>query len=145
MENEKTLEKVLATICFECCHTDHKTGGLGLLCRPDGNHPKLGETVDINGKCNGCPIAVLRGDNAPISNGKQSAIFKNQLVPGDDCVSTTNWLTTYDLSLPCRKCERATVMENGVRLNDATYCAFNCPAWEIQGILSENEAEASMS
>ena len=145
MANEKTLAKILATVCFECCHTDHKTGGLGLLCRPAGRHPELGETVNADGKCKACPIAVLRGDKAPISSGKRSTVFKNQLVPGDDCVGESDWLTADDLSLPCRKCEHATVTEKGARLKDIAYCAFNCPAWEIQGILLENEAEASMS
>lgn len=145
MANRKTLKRILATVCFECCHTDHNTGGLGLICRTGGNHPALGEKVELDGKCKGCPVAVLRGDGAPISNGKPSSVFANQLVPGDTCVGESNWLTASDLTHPCRKCKRATVTESGVRLNDLAYCAVNCPAWEIRGYLLESEAEASAS
>lgn len=145
MAGKKTLKKILATVCFECCHNDHNTGGLGLLCRPNGNHPALGEKVELDGRCKGCPVAVLRGDGAPINSGKPSSVFTNQLVPGKGCVAETDWLTANDLSKACRQCEYAAKTGHLASWQELAHCALSCPVWEIRDALQDGDAEAVMS
>lgn len=131
-------KRILGTICFSCCEPPKFPWTENMSVRK-GKHPKLGEKVELNGACEGCPIAAIRGDGAPISKG-QPGFFG--LVPGLDCQDNLDSLDTW---YPCVECERATVADDEIRLNDLEYCSLNCPAKEIRDCLEEQEAEARMS
>ena len=147
MKKRKTLNRILATVCFECCNTAQPFAYAGLQCRPKGQHSELGSKVDLNGKCAGCPVGVLRGDGAPVSKGMPSSIFRGQLIPGEDCITGEDGvqLNSLDLWKPCSKCSHATVEGAVITVNDLHFCTKYCPAREMLDILQENEAEARMS
>lgn len=143
MANKNSLKRIMATVCFECCHTDFRTGGTRKVSRRPGQHPELGEQVELEGRCKGCPIGALRGDGAPISKGQESAVFKGQLVPGKECVTAP--LTVEDLWRPCEKCPHAEMKGDTLKLKDLFYCLSQCPARELLDSVSEACAEAAMS
>lgn len=128
-------DKVLGTVCFECCNPT--TFGLpGTPCRKD-NHPKIGGVVEVNGACSGCPVAVIRGDGAPISKGQKDKVF-GYLVPGPECEQAPTSNMTWE---PCMKCSHATVKKRrdfiDISLNDLEFCVFNCPVKELRDALDE--------
>lgn len=135
---QKRTNKILNTLCFECCKPQPFPSMTGMACCGT-NHPNIGEKVDKNGKCLGCPISDIRGDGAPISKG-QPGFFG--LVPGPDCQDNIDSLDTW---YPCVECEHATMSGDEIRLDDLEYCCRNCPAKEIRDCLEEREAEARMS
>lgn len=146
MAKRKTVKRILATVCFECCNTSSAPWS-GLITRSNGRHPKLGEKVDLKWKCKGCPIGVMRGDGAPISKGNPDPVFTGQLIPGDDCIGGRDGvkLCSEDFWRPCEKCEHAEILDGYITLKDLNYCLANCPAKEILDALQEREAEARMS
>lgn len=136
-------EKVLATVCFNCCKKSAFGGLHGSMVRQN-RHPELGGHVELKGACTDCPIAVIRGDGAPISEGQKDKCF-GFLVPGPDCEQKLTPAMTW---LPCRKCAHATVVKQ--RHNEATvlknldFCIENCPLKEIRDCLDERYAEAGL-
>lgn len=147
MAKRKTTKRILGTVCFECCNTTPGIPWTGLRTRPSGQHPKLGEKVDLNGECKSCPIGVIRGNGAPISKGQPDKVFTMQLVPEDDCIGGNDGvrLRSEDFWRPCEKCENAEILDGYITLKDLNYCLANCPAREIFDSLQEKEAEARMS
>ena len=144
MSQDAKTEAVLNAICFECA-----TAGAS-YCLPYGRESipmaSPGSRVDTGTTCRECPIAVIRGDGAPISAGKKSKLFPKQLVAGDECEQE---LGSFDTWLPCFKCERATVTpeDDGevVELKDLDYCCKFCYAKSLRDGIEEGEAEARMS
>lgn len=145
MKKRKTMKRILATVCFECCNVNPSYGRLGFISRPIGHHPALGESVEVTGRCSGCPISLIRGNDAPIGTGKPSNVFKGQLLPGDDCVDKDWWLTSSDMLKVCAKCERAGIYDNKVYFKNISYCLSKCPAREMIEVLSCLEIEARIS
>lgn len=142
MTRIKCIEKVLGTVCFNCCKVPDFPGIPGSLTRMN-NHPDLGGKVDVNGACSGCPVAAIRGDGAPISAGQKDKVF-GYLVPGPECERNLTPEMTWK---PCEKCAHATVVKhnrkNVIALKDLDYCVANCIVKEIRDALNEIQAERS--
>lgn len=94
MANKKVFNRVVETLCFECCCGGYNIGE-GFSCRPAGEHSEPGGRVELNGRCQGCPIGALRGDGAPICKGRPSPYCADQLIPVKN--SLTAALTIDDL------------------------------------------------
>lgn len=131
-------KRILGTICFSCCEPP-KFPWMENMSVRKGKHPKLGEKVESNGACEGCPIAAIRGDGAPISKGEKGLFG---LEPGKGCQKR---LSSIDTWYPCLECKHATVSGDEVSLNDLEWCIGHCQAKFIRDCLEENEAEARMS
>lgn len=137
-------ERVLNALCFECASAPD------IDYLPFGRHgfqkANCGGKVDFKSTCIECPIAVLRGDHAPISAGKPHPVFTKQMMPGGECESR---LDSYDTWLPCFECDRAEKnIEDGAEvytLRDLDYCCKFCIAKGIRDAILESEAEARMS
>lgn len=156
------VERILGTVCFQCCtkpvfpgipssitrKDNHpelgekvNTSGAcactqGLSCRQH-RHPKPGETVSVNGVCADCPVADLRGDGAPISRGEEDPFFHFQ-IPGADCEQHMDLNKSW---LPCIGCQRASYTQKAdvlvIDQHDRTFCKTNCPVQEIRNDIEE--------
>lgn len=128
-------EKILATVCFECCHSS-ASGLPGMFPRKD-KHPQLGGVVEANGACSGCPVAELRGDGAPISKGQKDNFF-GFLIPGPECEP---YPTPEMIWEPCLKCSHATAVQKrdviDISMNDLEFCVQNCPVKGLRDSLEE--------
>ena len=140
---DKQTDKILKTVCFECCNVSFAYSGF--LCR-GGQHPQRGETVNIDGPCAECPVGVLRGNGVLISKGQPDKIFTRQLVPGKEC---ERFPTVEKLWEPCTCCEHATCCQNEneirIELTDFDFCVKHCPVKEMRDGIEEAIAEAQMS
>lgn len=130
------VERILGTVCFQCCAKPVFPGIPSSITRKD-NHPELGEKVNTNGACAGCPVGKIRGDGAPITRGQKDRFF-GHLIPGPGCERELTEEMTWK---PCEKCAHATVINHHrkkvLTLNDIDYCIANCRLKEIRDGLVE--------
>lgn len=60
MKKRKTMKRILATVCFECCNVNPVQGRPGFISRPIGQRPALGESVEVIGRCSNSKAPVCR-------------------------------------------------------------------------------------